>query len=281
MIIKPLFKWAGSKRRMIQKYEDTLQFGEPSAFVDLFGGTGLMSVWFHIKYPTKPIFLNEFNTDIYHIYNSIKNDYDYFISVVNDLEDQYMSNPDKDSRKSFYLNIREKYHNTYHNTSFKEKTPVLYFMMCTNFNGIWQAKRATGIYYTPFGNGNQKTGVYDREAMSSFKGMVDVAHITNLSYEKVTGYPDGSLVFMDPPYVDSHTQYDRRNAFVHSMQEDSANLAMELMNNHNVVFCNKTHQMFFDVFGESLIHQFDVTYTGGATSKKAVEIIATNIKKLA
>ncbi|QAX98355.1 hypothetical protein ASfcp2_9 [Aeromonas phage AsFcp_2] len=277
MKVTPLFKWAGGKRKMLVRYDEAIKIQKPAAFVDLFGGSGIVSVYFYKKYGVD-IYLNELNQDIFNIYSQIKHNYKNFIVKVQSLEIDYLK-LDLAQRKQFYLNLREDYHDNYQSLSFDDKTPMLFFMMCTNFNGIWQAKKSTGIYYTPFGNGNQVGGVYDRKAMSDFKDMIDHAVISNLSYEQVTGFPVNSLVFMDPPYINSFTRYDDRNSFGYKLQEESSRYALNLMNKHKVIFCNKKHQLFDETFGIDRIVDFAVTYTGGSKTKSDHEIIATNVEK--
>lgn len=276
--LKPLFKWAGCKRKMFSKYAPLFEGLSFRTFVDLCGGTGITSVWIHKNFPDVNIILNEYNVDLYHIYFEIKHNFEHFIANVNKLEAEYMALPTKEERKAYYLQHRQSYHDTYHQTESKDKTPVLFFLMSTNFNGIWQAKASTGIYYTPFGNGNEKKGIYNRQAMQDFKEMVDVATIKYGSYEDVI-IPMQSLVFADPPYVSSFTQYDRRESFEDIMQLQMAEYLKAHAKHSLVAFCNKEHEMFNQAFEGFTFEYFDVKYTASSKDTegaKAKEILVHN-----
>ena len=271
---------------MLPLYDNDSLYGlKPTAFVDLFGGTGFTSMYYHARFPDMPIFLNELNKDIYEIYSQIKNNYDDFINRIDKLGNEYLALPlpkDNSSRKDFYLDIREDYHSRHPDNpdctdpmSEADRASTLFFMLSTNFNGIWQAKSSTGVYYTPFGNGNQRN-LYDKEMLMLFHSTLQKATLTNLSYEEVTGYPEGSFIFLDPPYIDSFTRYDSRSKFIVSMQEEVARWAVNASRKHTIAFCNKDHPMFRDIFKDFDIYEYDVTYTGGMKISKACEILVTN-----
>lgn len=285
---QPLFKYTGSKKKMFAKFEPFFSGAEKEGFetfVDLFGGTGVVSVWMHENYPNKRIILNEYNPDIYDIYHEIKFNYANFLKGVLALEAQYMSLPSVDERKKFYLKQRDFYHDSYKNLQVDLRTQILFFMMCTNFNGIWQPKSSTGIYYTPFGNGNEKLGIFNRKALKDFKSMVDAAEIYNLSYEFVPVPDSKCFIFADPPYLKSYTRYDKRAATFGISETTS--LSQMLINNHlkgNIVaLCNKSHPLLSLLFANRWgfsTERFNVKYTAASkdgAGAKATEVLIHNI----
>lgn len=276
--VNPLFKWTGSKRKMFPKYEHIFEGLEFENFIDLCGGTGVTSVWINKNFPNANIFLNEINVDIFGIYHGVKYEYNSFISLVDYYERTYLALERKEDRKAMYLAIREEFHDNYHTMDVLDRSCMLYFLLCTNFNGIWQAKASTGLYYTPFGNGNEKAGIYNRQGMADFKQMVDKATITCGSYEKVV-IPDNSLIFADPPYVSSHTKYDNRESFSDLMQVELAEFLIAHSKNNKFAFCNKDHPIFRDILSEFRFEEFDVKYTASSkdtAGAKAKEILVHN-----
>lgn len=286
---QPLFKYTGSKKKMFAKFEPFFSGAEKEGFktfVDLFGGTGIVSVWIHKNYPDKRIILNEYNPDIYDIYHEIKFNYDNFLEGVLALEAQYISLSSVEERKEFYLKQRDFYHDSYEDLQIDLRTQILFFMLCTNFNGIWQPKSSTGIYYTPFGHGKEKLRVFNRDAMKDFKEMVDIAEIYNLSYEQVpVPKDDKCFIFADPPYLKSYTRYDKR-AETFGISETTS-LSQMLINNRlksNIVaLCNKSHPLLSLLFENRQgfrIEHFDVKYTAASKDKagaKATEVLIHNI----
>lgn len=285
---QPLFKYTGSKKKMFTKFEPFFSSAEKEGFetfVDLFGGTGIVSVWMHENHPDKRIILNEYNPDIYDIYHEIKFNYDSFLEGVLALEEKYMSLPSVEERKKFYLEKREFYHDSYDDLQIDLRTQILFFLLCTNFNGIWQPKSSTGIYYTPFGNGKEKLGIFNRDALKDFKSMVDVAEIYNLSYESVP-VPEGKcFIFADPPYLESYTRYDKR-ATKFGISETTS-LSQMLIDNHlksNIVaLCNKSHPLLSLLFEDRQgfhTERFGVKYTAASKDgkgAKATEVLIHNI----
>lgn len=276
--IYPLFKWTGSKRKMFPKYEPFFKGLQFDTFVDLCGGTGATSVWIHQNYPDARIILNEINVDIFGIYTGIKHDYASFIDLVDYYERTYMALEGKENRKAMYLKVREEFHEEYYEIDVLDRSAMLYFLLCTNFNGIWQAKSSSGLYYTPFGNGGEKTGIYNRKGMEDFKAMVDRAEILCGSYEQVV-IPDNSLVFADPPYISSHTQYDKRENFSDLMQFEMAEFLIAHSKKNKIAFCNKDDKMFREIFAGFSFEEFNVKYTASSKDTfgaKATEILVHN-----
>lgn len=90
--IKPLFKWAGSKVRMLDRYERFFSEVPMTKFVDMFAGTTTMSLWIHKnRRDVKEIVINEFNENIYNIYIQIRDNVDTFINHMDVLSGAYLS----------------------------------------------------------------------------------------------------------------------------------------------------------------------------------------------
>lgn len=146
---------------------------------------------------------------------------------------------------------------------------------------IWKAtgKKIFDSRYAGKEAGNKRINTDGHKSIQ-----LTVATLSNKSYQDVVGYPEGSLIFLDPPYVDSHTQYDRRKEFKVSMQQDVAEWTVEQAAKHQVMFCNKTHQMFTEIFKGFTIELFGVKYTasaqrtsdGSSELPTATEILVTN-----
>lgn len=281
--LQPLFKWSGSKRKMFPKYEKIFENQKFSTFVDLCAGTGITSVWIHKNFPGTKIIINEINPDIYNIYNQIKTNFDYFYSTIQTYESEYLK-LEWEARQEYYYAKREHFHENYHDLDIADRTPLLYFLMCTNFNGIWQAKVSTGLYYTSFGNGLEKNGVFNKKALMDFKDMIDDAEIHCGSFEDVV-IPNDSLIFADPPYVDSFTRYDNRNEFEESLQIKMARYLIENTKegtNNLFAFCNKKNEMFDEVFVDYSTEYFEVKYTASAKDTEgasSTEILVHNFPK--
>ena len=63
--IQPIFKWTGSKQRMLAQYAPHFfPKSDFTRFVDLFAGGLTNSLWVYEHYPDKEYVLNDFNGEI-------------------------------------------------------------------------------------------------------------------------------------------------------------------------------------------------------------------------
>jgi DNA adenine methylase len=151
--LKPLFIWAGGKTKMFKHYKDLMPPVEDiHSYSEPFLGGGAMFLYVIKKYDIKKAYLNDINHDIIGIYENIKNHPQDFCVIVDDYQCRFIPLTKLD-RKRFYYEVREEYIDNYDNWSYLQKSAVLYFLMKTAFNGIWQSsKKANGKFYTPSGS---------------------------------------------------------------------------------------------------------------------------------
>jgi DNA adenine methylase len=283
--MKPLYMWAGGKTKMISKYEDYP--GIPKSgfdvFVEPFFGGGALTVYMS-KFKPDRIVINDINTEIIGIYNAIKNDVADFTTVVDDLAQTYLP-LSKEERKAFYYETRSSYIRDYTQWSKTKESGVLYFLMKTSFNGIFQStKEANGRFATPAGLLNQTDRVYDKDNVMEWHELLQRVDIHSGDWKTCVDSVQGrAFFFMDPPYRDSFAQYE---------QEFPDSTHVELIDfcktadkeGHLVFYCNRdaSDSFYDDHRGDLKISYYDVTYTAGRRAtdtnkkkqaKKAKEIL--------
>lgn len=238
--MKPLFMWAGGKNRMLKKYAPYM----PTHFeryVEPFFGGGAMFIWAYEKNPAASFYINDINEHIIQIYKAIKNDCEKFCQTVDRLERAYLPLPSPEdiktnkelqkkfkleargrhdwdaiyevepSRRHFYFKVRDRYAWKYAGWDSTFEAGVLYFLMKTGFNGVWQINKNTnGRFGTPAGLLNQKDKVYDKDNVHVWHEALQRCTILSLDFaEVVEKYADkNTFLFMDPPYRKSFTQYN-------------------------------------------------------------------------
>lgn len=292
---KPLFIWAGGKNKMLKHYKDLMPSVEDiHSYSEPFLGGGAMFLCVIDKYDIKKAYLNDINHDIIGVYQSIKNHPQDFCVIVDDYQGRFIPlpkpNPTRDksnrdhwtkpnNRKKLFYEVREEYITNYDNWTYLEKSAVLYFLMKTGFNGIWQSsKKAEGKFYTPSGLLNQKDVIYDKANVLRWNEILNDYNVTLTSddWKKV---PISDFTFYDPPYRDSFTNYN-------TIFPDSEHklLIEKVENNKNVWLCNRdAGDGFFDDC-DAILKRFPVTYTAGRRkktddgheAKKAIEILLYN-----
>jgi DNA adenine methylase len=207
--MKPLFIWAGGKNKMLKHYKPFMPKNVLSYCEPFFGG-GAMFIHVVEKYAPKELIINDINSDIIRIYKTIKSDCDNFISVMDELSEEYLP-LDKAARKDYYYSLRHKHAYDYVSWDSTREAAVLYFLMKTGFNGIFQLNINTNNRYgTPSGLLNQKDKVYEKDVVEWWNKTLQNTTILSGNWKDSVSYiedKEDSFIFLDPPYRGSFTSY--------------------------------------------------------------------------
>lgn len=277
--------WAGGKSKMMKHYKPHL----PKTFdtyIEPFFGGGATFIEAQSINPNAKFVINDVNTDIIAIYKAIKSDCDKFIEKMDELSHQYLP-LSKVERKSFFYDLRKEHAFDYQKWSKTEEAAVLYFLMKTGFNGIWQINKNTNNRFgTPCGLLNEKTSVYDKENVKQWHKVLQNTEILCGDYSNCLEYvTPNTWLFMDPPYRGGFTKYatdfdDNKQLevvdFAHSAYQKGA---QSWLTNRDL------DDSFFEVYIEENkygmdIHRFDVTYTAGRRKKTEEGFEAKKAKEL-
>jgi site-specific DNA-adenine methylase len=109
--VKQLFRYAGSKAKLLTAYAPFFEGLQPQHCVDYFGGSGTMSLWFHQLYPEAKLYLNEKDPALYSLFKCIQDEYDDVCLLVQVYEEDYRRCHDFESMKKFYYDIRDNHYN--------------------------------------------------------------------------------------------------------------------------------------------------------------------------
>lgn len=316
--MKPLYKWAGGKNKLINNdYKDFLPDNFGSYCEPFFGG-GAMFTWAYNKNPNAVFTINDINNDIMNIYRAIKSDYKNFTKHLDLLESEYLSaktpiaSPKdkvqeknhklpgnrKDwsalyslnkTRRYFYFMKRDEYAFNFSSLTQTEEAALLYFLMQTSFNGVWQVNSNTnGRFGTPCGLLKETTSIYDRDNMDLWHQALQNTNIRSGDFSACdVDIKSDTYLFMDPPYRGCFTNYGTQDDdkfqesvidFFHDSKKKGA-------------YCMLSNRDLGDSFFENrcqndTIKKFDITYTAGRrkkevdsegnetfSAKKAVEIL--------
>lgn len=276
-MIRPLFRWAGSKNKMKSKYGSSFLPEESyDRFVDAFFGTGCVSMWVP---ENVEIIANDFNSDIINIYNMIKKDVIGFTERVDQYQAQYIQ-LDYENRRKYYYDLRQKHADEYENLNDLDRASMQFFLLKTSFNGIWQVNKNThGRFGTPVGLANEKSVVYNKEDVFDFSRFAQRVTFLSGDFEQTVDYvTPTSFCYFDPPYRDSFTKYGAKDAFSDLDQERMCSLMNYCDDKGALVsMSNKYH---YDDFFESKLNNtfkpilYDVTYTAGRGAKNGKKVNA-------
>ena len=278
MKLKPLFTWAGGKSKMLKHHVPLLPESITSYSEPFFGGGAM---FLHVMQTFSPsvVYINDINEPIMNIYRAVKEEPDEFCNVVDVFQDKYIS-LSKEDRKKYYYQVRQAHAYDYHSWSPTFCSAVLYFLMKTGFNGIWQINANTnGRYGTPSGLLNQVDTVYDRPNVLRWSELLLHVTIKSGDYQNV---PPCDFGYFDPPYRDSFTTYSTGFG-----DEETSELIKYLLEYPGKIMLSNRcdgSTFFEDRAPDMTIHRFPVTYTAGRRkktdegfeAKKATEILLCN-----
>lgn len=269
-MMKPLFMWAGGKKKMLKKYDEHL----PEIFnsyCEPFLGGGAMFVWAYQKNPAAKFCLNDSNESIISIYKSVRDDVDRFISRMDELSQLYLP-LSKEDRKKMYYELRHLHAYDYQSWGKTIESATLYFLMKTGFNGIWQINKNTNNRFgTPSGLLNQKDKVYDKENVFKWNRALQGSLLQCGDFRETLSFVgEGCYVFLDPPYRGSFTQYgvdfddELQDSVVKFLQDCYEKKSYVLLSNRDI-----GDGFFMERKGDHKMVHYDVTYTAGRRKRTA------------
>lgn len=282
--IKPLYMWAGGKTKLLERYLPLFPSKESySTYIEPFFGGGAVFTAVKQNNPNVPCIINDLSKEIISIFDIIKNADNDFIKNLEKLEKEYLILPPRDSkikdkdpkfdeeikkknnlRKELFYLKRKEYWNMPLGTP--ESVALLYFLMKTAFNGIWQeCKESNGKFGTPAGLLNQKSDLFDYQLIKDWESLLN-QNTTILSGDyKSIEVPNNSWVYCDPPYRDSFTTYSK--VFGDKEQLELIEWCRKLHNEKGctVWLANREagDNFFEDHASDAELHKFDIVYTAG------------------
>jgi DNA adenine methylase len=276
--MKPLFKWAGGKNKMLKHYWDVMPTNVIEYCEPFFGGGAMFIYVMNIYKPVRAT-INDINPDIISIYTSIKNNRSEFMERLEYLSQTYISKEGPTERNTqgrgskgkhcdrwhYYMDIRADHAFNYSSWSKPKEAATLYFLMKTSFNGIFQINKNTNNRYgTPPGLMNEKSSVYDIDVINWWYKTLQSVNIMCGDWQNaVNGCSSSTFFFFDPPYRKSFADYG--NGF---SDNQLLNLISFANDKPNIMICNRDDDDWFANHKSSLQYKhIDITYTAGRRKK--------------
>ena len=264
--MKPLFIWAGGKNKMLKHYKPFMP-EKVKTYIEPFFGGGAMFIHVVKNYNPKHLIINDVNNDIVRIYKTIRDNHEDFIKFMDEMSKEYLP-LDKAGRKDYYYSLRHKHAYDYVAWDTVKEAAVLYFLMKTGFNGIFQLNINTNNRYgTPSGLLNQKDKVYEKEVVEWWHNNLQTASVLSGDWTDSVSYSNDEpehFIFLDPPYRGSFTSYGQ------AFSDDDQNKLLDYVRSKkqsDVFLCNRDiEDGFYDNSG-LLVDKFPVTYTAGRRKK--------------
>jgi DNA adenine methylase len=183
----------------------------------------------------------------------------------------------KPTRRSFFFKTRQAYQEDYKGWSTTEEAAILYFLMKTAFNGVWQVGKGHGRFNTPCGLMRQDEKIYDKKNVMKWHEALQGCHIQCGDFQSTLGdIGPGSYTFLDPPYRSASSEEQTFADYGTELGDDFQEKVLDFFH-HAGNLGSKTllsNRDWGDGFFENRrrdaeIEYFDVTYTVGR--KKEIE----------
>lgn len=201
---KPFLKWAGGKGQLILQLDEHLHGDlqvQEFTYIEPFVGGGAMLFHMLRNFPNiTHAVINDINPHLVTAYRVIKQQPDELIRRLSALEQEYFSQSDEETKKEFYLNVR----NIFNENELDDidRTKYLMFLNRTCFNGLYRVN-AKGKYNVPFGRNlhpticNTDTILADSEVLNR----ANVAILNGDFEETANEMREGlNFFYFDPPY---------------------------------------------------------------------------------
>jgi DNA adenine methylase len=278
LAIKPLFRWAGGKGKMLKHYVPLLpDLTTSSNYCEPFFGGGAMFIHIRERYPHLKCYIGDINEDIANVYKCIRDDVQSFLKRLQELDKQYIP-LSKEERKKYYYDLRNAHAYEYKNWTPVIESATLYFLMKTSFNGIFQINKNTNNRFgTPSGLLNEKQSAYDLENVLAWNKMLQgVTIIGGKDWSESVKQLDAkdTFYFFDPPYRESHTSYGQ--IFGDDKQEELLEFCKSVDNTCKIMLCNRDDNDNFweGKEGSLFVARFPITYTAGRRKKNGNTFLA-------
>ena len=182
---------------------------------------------------------------------------------------------ERPTRRSYFFKVRQSYQENFNSWSTTYESAVLYFLMKTAFNGVWQIGKGHGRFNTPCGLMRHDSCVYDRANLEEWSRALQKCTITSKDFkETMNDVTHGSYVFLDPPYrsasLEKKTFADYGTNLDDAFQEKVIDFFKQSCDNgsYSLLSNRDWNDNFFESrAGRHKIEYFDITYTVGAKKK--------------
>ena len=199
-MLTPLFKHIGGKRRLAPKIVEHFPRHIPYYIEPFCGGAAVFAELFNAGRVTRGL-LCDANIDVIRVYNAVKNVPRDLLQALRLLSSEYMSRHTA-GKKRMYYRVRDLWNEG------EQSVPYFLFLKATAFNGLWRLNKD--------GKLNAAWGKYENPAICS-KQIEDNVYAWHVALQEVTvvcrsaldleTVPFGSVVYCDPPYMETFTGY--------------------------------------------------------------------------
>lgn len=191
--MKPLLKWAGGKRHIVNTLEKHLpaDWSEGTYFEPFLGGAAF---FLHLR-PKRAV-VADLNSWLVRFYTDVRERPRELMAGIDAIARAFDGNP-PDSKKDFYLSLRTRFNES--DVSL-ESSVLLYALNKLCFNGLYR-ENSNGKFNVPFGQKAKFPSFSEREFFTASEILSETSIRLSDFEESVSTTTRGDFVYFDPPYV--------------------------------------------------------------------------------
>lgn len=202
---RPFIKWVGGKGQLLSQLANALptELNDGSfTYVEPFVGGGAMLFFMLQRFPNiKTAVINDINKNLTDSYQVIKDYPEELLLWLKHIEKEYKSLHKEESRKVFFLDIRDRFNEEDLNKI--EKTSLLIFLNKTCFNGLYR-ENSKGKFNVPFGRYANPT-ICNEDVIYADSELLNRCNVNILNGDftltlKHVNEQDLFFFYFDPPY---------------------------------------------------------------------------------
>jgi DNA adenine methylase len=223
--IKPLYRWAGGKTKLLKAYRDLIpDYAGYDAYVEPFFGGGAVFCNVISSSMISRLFINDINPELCHMLNTIGHDPATFSASVAIYRQDFIKQGSEAAGVANYHRFQKLYWDAYDKHTSKtgaaepnvKTAALLYVLMSLSFGGIYKTTIASnGKFGTSINRefarwlGNTaKVKAFDPQHIRNWAAALQYATVSTGSYLTMKLPTTGrALIFCDPPYRGAEIDY--------------------------------------------------------------------------
>lgn len=268
---RPFIKWVGGKGQLLSQLADALptELNDGDfTYVEPFVGGGAMLFFMLQRFPNiKSAVINDINKNLTDSYQVIKDEPEKLLLRLRHIEKEYKSLHKEESRKVFFLEIRDRFNGE--DLDKVEKTSFLIFLNKTCFNGLYR-ENSKGKFNVPFGRYANPT-ICNEDVICADSELLNRCNVNILNGDfsltlKHVNEQELFFFYFDPPYRPLNTTSNFnsyvKEDFDDNKQRELANFCRVLSVRKNCLWmlsnsdCSAKNPE--DIFFEKIYDGFDI-----------------------
>lgn len=190
--MKPLVKWAGGKRQLMQTILNHVLPVKFDVYYEPFAGGLALLVELYNREKLGKAVISDVNTELINLYRVVKKSPHYLSEAI--------ERWNFENKETSYYRYREKYNELIgHPGNEIDRAALFLYFNRHAYNGLWRVNKS-GKFNVPFGKYENPSFPEDGHILE-FSRLLQNVELKEMSFEKALKHSrEGDFVYLDPPY---------------------------------------------------------------------------------